>query len=655
MDDLVFTGHSLDKSIVASFIENQLPRNHPLFDNPPVHYDLMVGQYVADSRALVRGGNLWGDSVSAPWEDVESPSRPAWTDTQAMVFWNDIFSQAMSRFTSTTSEPRGRSQTAYDIRHERDWDAVYDKLEAARNEYKNRGGFVGWIRKRRREIADNIAPVAKMVSVASKAVPNDPCATPVLCVVEVLLDAAKNAAKVRQKVLEGFDGLIPIFSDVELFLGTYPKDINILNASLDLTATTLEAVERAIGFFISNEFLKGGKAIFQGEGYEKSLLQSIATIDAKSKSLMSEAVKSHIYELHNCKWSRGHSRETKRIFKQIAQGFNSMFDLLVDHLKEKDRQLSPLEAARQENVYLRVENGLLRTSSPANQNRRLPPPPTVVQDCHVDQDALRRTLEAMDIDLVDASFVVQRKAQFPPRQLVQAEQIINAPLFRHWIVSPSSAKLLVQWAFHPPRSLAGISPLSVFCATMTQALRIKPRFVSTLWFCGRHIDTNEARPRVGGRAMLTSLIDQLLRQYSFDMLELQYEVDLANIRGKEGPQELVKLLRALIYQLPEIITTVCIIDGVNLFEREELRDEALPVVSALLSLANDTNLPSAVKVLLVSTTASDIIRAAFEPEDLILNVDALPQLTWAPSDERMVRELGLELEEEEAEVHTVPL
>lgn len=57
----------------------------------------------------------------------------------------------------------------------------------------------------------------------------------------------------RGQALQGFDGLIPIFSDVEVFLGTFPKDVGIQNASVELLVTTLNAIERAIGFFISNE------------------------------------------------------------------------------------------------------------------------------------------------------------------------------------------------------------------------------------------------------------------------------------------------------------------------------------------------------------------------------------------------------------------
>jgi hypothetical protein len=65
--------------------------------------------------------------------------------------------------------------------------------------------------------------------------------------------AVKQAASVRNQVLEGFESLIPIFSDVELFLGTFRGDMNIKNMSVELTVTTLTAIEQAIGFFTSNE------------------------------------------------------------------------------------------------------------------------------------------------------------------------------------------------------------------------------------------------------------------------------------------------------------------------------------------------------------------------------------------------------------------
>lgn len=57
----------------------------------------------------------------------------------------------------------------------------------------------------------------------------------------------------RNEALGGFDKLMTIFSDIEVFLGTFHKDTNIINASVELITTILDAIEKAIGFFISNE------------------------------------------------------------------------------------------------------------------------------------------------------------------------------------------------------------------------------------------------------------------------------------------------------------------------------------------------------------------------------------------------------------------
>lgn len=57
----------------------------------------------------------------------------------------------------------------------------------------------------------------------------------------------------RGKALEGFDGLISTFSDAELYLATFPEDKGIKAASMELIVKTLEAIERAIGFFLSKE------------------------------------------------------------------------------------------------------------------------------------------------------------------------------------------------------------------------------------------------------------------------------------------------------------------------------------------------------------------------------------------------------------------
>ena len=308
-----------------------------------------------------------------------------------------------------------------------------------------------------------------------------------------------------------------------------------------------------------------------------------------------------------------------------------------------------LEAARQENLRLHIVNERLRAATPSPLGWwALPPPPPQQQappmGPYISPEGLRRMLDTPDLDLVDLAFVDDKKGQLPEGERAQAEQIINTQLFQSWIMSTSSAKLLVHWDFSPPQTIADVSPLSIFCATMTQALRAKERFVSALWFCGQHIDPTEAGGTVGGRAMLASLIDQLLRQHAFDTRPMYGAVDLAALQAG-GLDALTQMLGWLVRQLPETITLFCIIDGVYLLERDEFQREALPVLLSLIHLTGDRSVAATIKLLLTSTPGTGIVRGAFEEEDLILNVNGLPQLGWAPNDERMIRELEGEMDE----------
>lgn len=134
--------------------------------------------------------------------------------------------------------------------------------------------------------------------------------------------------------------------------------------------------------------------------------------------------------------------------------------------------------------------------------------------------------------------------------------------------------------------------------------------------------------------MLASLIDQLLRKIAFGV-----RVGGINIEGIKlwDKRELIGLFVSLVQQVPETVTLVFIIDGVILYERDEM--EALDVFLCLVRLVADSSVRAAIKLLLTSTPGTDTVRAAFEQEDLILRVDGLPRLVWAPSADRMAREL----------------
>ncbi|KAF2438729.1 hypothetical protein P171DRAFT_423076 [Karstenula rhodostoma CBS 690.94] len=628
------------RSPTIDFIDQRLPKHHPLFATQAVRYDPMLGQYQAVGANISSNLVNTGASIT-PSSSNSLISRPEWTNLNAMPFWNEIFADSMSQFKSTP-EPKGRSKSIYDIRGKTDWHSVYDTLETARNKYETSGGT---IRNIRRKVADKVTPGAEAARIGSKVAPQDKVVTPILGAVEVVLGAVETAARVRNKARTGFDGLVPIFSEVELFLSTFKDDANIRNASMDLTATTLVAVERTIGFFISNEFARAGKAILSGEDYQKGLIESLEMIEAKSRDLWQQAQNSHLFESHM------YYQEDKKVQARMnakiefgtlvaVQGFNSVERLLNDLAQQVDRKIDRmLQPFQQDNINLRIENDRLRSTSPIHPSMWLPspqPPQGPVPSWCISQQTLRHMIDAVDVDLVDLAFVQDRKEQLPSRERSRAEQITNTSLFRNWIVSPSSTKLLIHWDSRLPKVVAEVSPLTVFCATMAQALRSKARFLSALWVCGQHIDANEIGAHSPGQLMISSLLDQLLRQREFNTEPLYNYVDRESLQ-KGDIEALTGLLGVLVRQLPPEIVLFLIIDGAVLFERDEVKD-ALPVFSSLIQVVADNSMRASVKLLITSTPGTDIIRGPFEDEDLILHVDKLPVLTVA-SEERMIREL----------------
>ncbi|KAJ0164049.1 hypothetical protein CTA2_1862 [Colletotrichum tanaceti] len=670
----------------VDFIHHHLPQHHKAFSGLMVHYDSSLGRYVPSNQALTTAAvNMSAQTALDSHPDAVSPShstsqdlgkpshgtiplRPTWTSIGSMSLWNEIFQEAMNQFKDATTEPKDRCKSQTSIRAEGDWESVCTKLEEARRRYQGDGGRSEWFRKKRRDAADQAPLVAEVVGTAAKVLPDSMFSSPILGAVQVILNAVKKGAEVRKQLSDSLDDLIPIFSDVELYLSTFRGDEHIRKAAVDLAVAVLEAVERAIGFFTSKEFVRGLKAFGGGLGgsYEKDLVQSLESINKTVQRLMQEAAKSNMFE------GRMYSQETMRMLQQAAdaqqkslevqkqmsteqaKGISMLTDvktLLDHHLKERDRETVVKEFAiererhRQELEYLRVDIISLRSVSPGLGNPwgpYMPPPPQPSQpvlDWPVTQDDLRQILSSGDIDLVDASFAASRTPDFPSRERAQAQQIVGNHLFRAWMMSPRSAKFLIHWDRNPPRQVANLSPLSLFCVSMAEMLYGHRRFIPLLWLCGRHVSLGDRFS--GGRSMLASLADQLLRQHEFDVRSVMTTgaVDLGRLQAGDE-KEILRLLYVLICHIPEAITPVFLVDNVILYEREEM--EADLALSSLLRLVVDGNLRAAVKVLFTSTPGTRHVRGAFDDDNLnlILEVDTLPKMAWSPSDERVSRELG---------------
>jgi hypothetical protein len=248
------------REVVVTFMENNLREYHPYFEDPPVRFEKQSGRYV-DVPFRPPGRSIGSGCATQPASPVahnaagsdttaQNPSpgtKPELRVYDAMTFWNMIFPSAMKEFQSMTeAKPPNNPTLAYDIRSDKSWADAYDKLEKAQDEYTQKTGIRGGFRRFRRWIADKATAPAK---VAIQVVPQMDIVTPVLGAVKIILDAVEKGAEIRSEALGAFDDLEDVFSDVEMFLGTFREEGPIVAKAVTLVAHVLLAMERCIVFF----------------------------------------------------------------------------------------------------------------------------------------------------------------------------------------------------------------------------------------------------------------------------------------------------------------------------------------------------------------------------------------------------------------------
>jgi hypothetical protein len=146
-----------------------------------------------------------------------------------------------------------------------------------------------------------------------------------------------------------------------------------------------------------------------------------------------------------------------------------------------------------------------------------------------------------------------------------------------------------------------------------ETLRSRDRYVSLVFFCRRHMDSNDTCAYTGPAAMIRSFVAQLLEQsyqgYSF----ARGDVDLEGARAG-NVAVLCALLEWLVRYLPEKEkkkTLVCIADGIDAYENGEDGGDLRTVMDSLLGLARSEDSDRVVKVLATSPMGTVSIDEAF--------------------------------------------
>ena len=230
----------------------------------------------------------------------------------------------------------------------------------------------------------------------------------------------------------------------------------------------------------------------------------------------------------------------------------------------------------------------------------------------------------------------RRQVWVPSKEQARAEQLIRSIQFKDWMVTGTSSQLLVHGEYEGQRSVSG---LSLFCSSLVQSLEARaPRCIPLIFFCGLHTDHFTDR-HTGGRAIIQNFICQLLCQFDFDTRLLAGEkLDEHRIRVG-NVDELCKLFRWLVSQLPRSVVLFCLLDGVGYYERPEFEHDMGFVVEKLLRISAEEKIQAGVKILLTSSGRTSYIRQPF-PDELVLSMESMGRADMVPSKSRLERELN---------------
>lgn len=187
----------------VDFIDNRLPDYHPLFKDPPVHYDTTTRQYVPNaiqspvprSHAVQQHQNFPyhtntlshqaspSGTGNVVYDATGGGARPTWTDVKSMHLLNQLLPKALAHFKMATPEPTDQANSTYSIRSLSDWDAIHKKLLESQSAYQE-----GRFAKARRRVADKVRPVAGGSRSFTAVVPDTLVSTPIVGIIQVVLE-----------------------------------------------------------------------------------------------------------------------------------------------------------------------------------------------------------------------------------------------------------------------------------------------------------------------------------------------------------------------------------------------------------------------------------------------------------------------------------
>lgn len=652
------------------FIDERLPEFHEAFANPDVQFSTSRGRFEPMTH------NQDPAPGSQPPKEHELPDilpEDTSEDSDRRPFWEEMLPEAMEELKSSRDEPKRLAGTTRSIRGLKGWVDIVNVLEKARANYYDYSGFIGFWKRSAHKMADNVDDGKRLLSL----LPNTDYSSVIHCVFDIVFDAAKRTAKIREEIESSLRQFREKLEDVESIVAVYEKEEDIVAAAKKVLSSMLQAIEDIIDYYWAKKGKKMLLSMWQADSYKADLTDCLEDLNSSSSRLMEKANIGSFRELRsvNIKASEGIDklkqlqldqmkivREQRRLADAQSEinksgrklaaeqqrlasanernataneqnaaanmanattasnAMNAFMRLSQEYLTN----LTALNEQKRQNARLAVKYTQLHTQLEAERSRSRDRRPWV-GPARVSKAQLLRILNMnLDFDLyavdkVDIAEISGSAALVDRRDQGRAEHLVENTQFKQWVVRTSSTELLVHGHMKPSRT--SVTPLSLFSAAILRNLRQVDRFCAVAFFCGQHTDLDD--PLIGGIGLIKSLTAQLLRQHHFDDADLDKVAQEVNLpllkRGFEDIEELCQLFAVLVRRLRSNTTLFCVVDSVNVYEDEDVLQGMYveKVLFEILQLTGDQRVKTHVKILFTSATDTNTIWKAFKEKDVL--------------------------------------
>jgi hypothetical protein len=160
-------------------------------------------------------------------------------------FWEEMLPQAMEELKTSRDEPDKLIGTSNSIRAATGWVEMVNTLEKARARYYGYSGFIGFWKRAGHKVTDHANDAKRLVSL----LPNTEYSSIIHCVFDIIFDAAKRTAKVRDEIETSLRQFREKLEDVESIVAVYTNEDEIVAAALDVLVSILQAIEDIVAYY----------------------------------------------------------------------------------------------------------------------------------------------------------------------------------------------------------------------------------------------------------------------------------------------------------------------------------------------------------------------------------------------------------------------